>query len=574
MDGKPVQVTWFDDDRKLELNEEALTDILESDDCRDNPVCVVSINGTCRLGKSFLLNFFLRYLVNRGYEGNDWIGDRNDSLQRRTISGFESRDGDDGVTDGIVMWSKAFVVPIVYTATDSSPGFTKKIAVILMDTQGTHDGKLADQEIARLFSLSGLTSSIMLLNVSKQITVADLMFLELFAEFGAHVMEQQGTSAFDDVMFVVRDYQNFRRHPFGLTGGDAYVQHKLTGNDGDDVSFAQMRRNIRSLFRDPMKGCLFPYPGNEVVYSGDQTFSNIHSDDFAPFLRVVKELVPSILSPDNLPTKRLNGEELTGAEILERFKNFRDSLNSGSIPQLASRLLTANAPMHLQKIVARISHETHQKIIDVIGTGKEYLSTEELEDKLDAIFKEGVEKYNSLPKFGDEETIIMYRDILVRELEIAEDGGLKINANKSRWWKHGIRETLKRHGKALAVASVPSTVSGVGAASIALRTELMLAPFVGLTAGLALPITLVVSGIATISTIGYFHFSALRKYKQERENRRVQQRRLVLETSPTATSSMTHSNSGDEQEPSSTNATDSIMGEDMGEESGQPDSSN
>lgn len=57
----PIQiVTPVNNTFQLELNE--LKHILEADEIKDRHVVVVSIAGAFRKGKSFLLNFFLKYL--------------------------------------------------------------------------------------------------------------------------------------------------------------------------------------------------------------------------------------------------------------------------------------------------------------------------------------------------------------------------------------------------------------------------------------------------------------------------------------------------------------------------------
>lgn len=60
--GHPVQVVLAHPNHTFELDEEALSDILLQDDIKDRSVVVVSVAGAFRKGKSFLLDFFLRYM--------------------------------------------------------------------------------------------------------------------------------------------------------------------------------------------------------------------------------------------------------------------------------------------------------------------------------------------------------------------------------------------------------------------------------------------------------------------------------------------------------------------------------
>lgn len=59
---RPVQIILSDDEHNFELDEIALEKILLQEDIKDLPVAVVSVAGAFRKGKSFILDFFLRYL--------------------------------------------------------------------------------------------------------------------------------------------------------------------------------------------------------------------------------------------------------------------------------------------------------------------------------------------------------------------------------------------------------------------------------------------------------------------------------------------------------------------------------
>lgn len=66
----PVQVLIVKDDHSFELDEAALNRILLSEPVRDKEVVAVSVAGAFRKGKSFLMDFMLRYMYNQ--VGRHW----------------------------------------------------------------------------------------------------------------------------------------------------------------------------------------------------------------------------------------------------------------------------------------------------------------------------------------------------------------------------------------------------------------------------------------------------------------------------------------------------------------------
>lgn len=59
---KPLQIVETTEEHVFALDEDKLTEVLLQDEIKDRYVVVVSVAGAFRKGKSFLLDFFLRYM--------------------------------------------------------------------------------------------------------------------------------------------------------------------------------------------------------------------------------------------------------------------------------------------------------------------------------------------------------------------------------------------------------------------------------------------------------------------------------------------------------------------------------
>ncbi|CAM2114943.1 unnamed protein product [Caretta caretta] len=165
--GRPVQLVCVDEKGGLTLDEDVLSRCLEQGGVGDAPVCLVSIIGEQRRGKSFLLNYLLRRLQSLDVKDGSWMGREEEPLE-----GFKWRVGARRVTDGVWVWSQPFWVP-------SKGG---QVAVLLVDTEGSKDIARDMETSVKLSALSMLLGSYQILNVSSQLKDHDLEYLEVKRE--------------------------------------------------------------------------------------------------------------------------------------------------------------------------------------------------------------------------------------------------------------------------------------------------------------------------------------------------------------------------------------------------------
>ncbi|KOB73820.1 Atlastin-1 [Operophtera brumata] len=313
--GHGVQVVTVDDDHSYQLNEVELEKILMSEKIKELPVAVVSVAGAYRGGKSFLLNFFLRYLSSppSARQDGSWLGEESEPL-----TGFSWRGGSERNTTGILMWSEPFVIRI-------SSG--EKVAVLLMDTQGTFDSTSTVRDCSTIFALSTLLSSTQIYNLKDNIKEDDLQNLQLFTDYGA-LMKNQTGKAFQVLEFLIRDWQNPWEYQYGHVGGDSYLENKLKIAKKQPRELQELRTHIRGSF-DKVTCFLMPHPGLGVT---NPSFKGKISEIGLDFRNALKELASSIFSSETLSMKLLGGQPVKSRELYSYFKSYMSIFNSDTIP--------------------------------------------------------------------------------------------------------------------------------------------------------------------------------------------------------------------------------------------------
>uniref|UniRef100_A0A8C3F8E3 RING-type domain-containing protein n=1 Tax=Chrysemys picta bellii TaxID=8478 RepID=A0A8C3F8E3_CHRPI len=179
--GHPVQLVHLDEEGGLTLDEEALSRCLEQGGVGDAPVCLVSIIGEQRRGKSFLLNYLLRRL-------------------RSPVSGalIPSQSREPSAPQGL--------------------GLTQCWGI-----RGTERGTRLDTETSvKLSALSMLLGSYQILNVSSQIKDPDLAYLEMFLHVAEEVGKEYGLESIQHLDLLVRDWSNST--VLGTDGGKEHLR--------------------------------------------------------------------------------------------------------------------------------------------------------------------------------------------------------------------------------------------------------------------------------------------------------------------------------------------------------------
>ncbi|CAL1529427.1 unnamed protein product [Lymnaea stagnalis] len=411
--GEPVQIVIATDNHTFELDENALEKVLLRKDVQDKKVAIVSVAGSFRKGKSFLLDFFLRYLSAAG--SDDWLGDENSPLE-----GFSWRGGSERDTTGILMWSEPFIIR-------NREG--EEIVVLLMDTQGAFDSESTVKDCATIFALSTMISSVQVFNLTQNIQEDDLQHLQLFTEYGRLALEANDnvSKPFQSLQFLVRDWSFPYEAPYGAQGGRQILEKRLKISDKQHPELQQIRKHISSCF-DKISCFLLPHPGLKVATNPyfDGRLKEIEPE----FLSQLQVLTPMLLARENVVLKEMNGQKIRCKEMLEYFKAYIKIYQGEELPEPKS-MLQATAEANNLAAVANAKSLYTKLMEEMCGGDKPYLNPEALRLEHNRCVERCIDLFHSTRKMGGPEFSQAYEDKLILDITEAYDNFARHNDSKN-----------------------------------------------------------------------------------------------------------------------------------------------
>jgi len=416
MKGQPLQIIEIsDEDHSFKLNEEALNKILSNDKVKDLPVCVVSVAGAFRRGKSFLLDFFLRYLSREG--DDNWMGDDAED-NTKPLEGFHWRGGSERDTTGILIWSEVFTA-------HTRKG--KQVAIVLMDTQGAFDCNSTVRDCATIFALSAMISSVLVYNLSQNIQEDDLQHLQLFTEYGRLAMEDTGDTPFQRLQFLVRDWSCPYEYEYGAEGGRKILDKRLQVSDRQHVELQNLRKHIDACF-DKIEAFLLPHPGLRVAT--DPNFDGKLKDIEKEFIKQLKDFIPMLLSPENALPRKISGAEVKCKDLSRYMRAYVDIFKGDEMPEPKSMLEATSEANNLASLSeAKDLYTTMME--GVCGGDKPFINEHILEIEHLRIRDAALETFDSRRKMGGEEFSAKYRDKLEGEMNEAFENYKSHNESKN-----------------------------------------------------------------------------------------------------------------------------------------------
>ncbi|CAF0968670.1 unnamed protein product [Brachionus calyciflorus] len=409
--GHPIQIIDITEDHRFKLNEENLQSILNNPKAKLKKVSIVSVAGAFRKGKSFLLDFFLRFLTRNGRD--DWIGAEDEPL-----TGFHWKGGSERDTTGILMWSEPFIL----RRNDTK----EEIAVLLMDTQGAFDSQSTVKDCATVFALSLMISSIHVYNITQNLQEDDLQHLHLFTEYGKIALEDSHETPFQRLTFLIRDWSFPYEYKYGYEGGQSLLDKRFETNAKQHQELKDLRINLKKCF-NTLNCYLMPHPGLRVCTSPE--FDGKLRDIEQDFKTYVKKFVEAQFQP-NLTVKQINGREITTLELFEYFKAYCRVFEADELPEPKSMLMaTAEANNLAAKAIAKefYMHAMEQHC----GGDRPYMHPHHLQATNLQVREESIKKFDSVPKMGGESLSKKYLDELNYEMDELYDNYVKHNDSKN-----------------------------------------------------------------------------------------------------------------------------------------------
>jgi len=420
-----VSIGTEEDAYAFAFHEEALTSILDKIP-KEDLVAVVSVVGAFRTGKSFLLNWFLRYLnADIGEDGvveKDWYTKLNKvggGPGGEVNPGFHWRGGSERNTTGIWMWSE----PFQRIRPDGST-----ISLLLVDTQGMFDHETTMALTAAIFGLSTLLSSYQIYNVDKRIQEDNLQQLALFSEYGRMALDKDKQDGLDKNIsendenvkdmhvrppfqkldFLVRDWQNYEdEEDEELMDKEMkeYLQSVFKERDAKDLQ--ETRQHISESF-EQVSCFMLTHPGFAVTKKKYEGSVKAVDDTF---LTLLDRYCRKVFDSKDLEPKQIHGRFLKSSELGAFIKAYALLFKSGATFPEAGTMLDATAAAN-NTVAISSSVEKYVTMMDeYVGPDiSAFRNEDELHEYHGRILERSLKEFSKIANFGSTRSIEMARE--------------------------------------------------------------------------------------------------------------------------------------------------------------------
>ncbi|CAG9321625.1 unnamed protein product [Blepharisma stoltei] len=370
-------ITINNDTREFIIDPDAI-DFLKS---LDSPICVISVAGMYRTGKSYLLN---RVLLNRK-------------------RGFGVGPTINPCTRGLWVWG----TPIPGTTKDGKP-----CTIVIIDSEGIGSIEEDSNHDTRIFSLAILLSSYFIYNSIGSIDENAIQNLSLVVNITKqiHIRSSQAQGEildseayakyFPSFLWVVRDFTLRLIDSEGRPiSSREYLENALKLQKGISDMIEEknrIRKLLTHFFRDIDCATLVrPTEREEDL----QRLDDMNPDQLRPeFVEQISELRNKVFA--KVKPKMLNGKQLSGEMLLVFMQSYIDSMNSGCVPNIE------NAWNYICKAQNKRAFEDAAQTYErILGSASRKLPV--MEEQIKALHKEGksaaVDHYHK-QCVGDEKT--------------------------------------------------------------------------------------------------------------------------------------------------------------------------
>lgn len=245
--------------------------------------------------------------------------------------GFVWKGGMEKCTEGIWFWSQPFVFPCE----------GRKIAVLLMDTQGAWDGQMSKAQNSTLFGITALLASRLIVNDQNRLSddrIDAIDFFTTFAQNACSGIDCDGPP-FGHVEFLLRDWSHYERGFSFQQCKDMMGEHLKTMLDSTVAGRAETAERLRGIYSSVSCSGL-PHPGLTVLepdFNGD--FGQISND----FFHLLDDFARDFFAAGHFPRASAPlGVEISPSTFENTVRNFMQGFsdNKGSATNLRAAFVT------------------------------------------------------------------------------------------------------------------------------------------------------------------------------------------------------------------------------------------